>query len=130
MITITGLDDFPTALSILPLADGRRALACVHFPTPGTNEIAYSKAYLVDAGWHATAVGQSEPYGKDIGCALLIEGTTLYLIVTEPPPGGGGAASKVDVYAFPIGVGVAGAGSVDLTARAQIATLRAALHQV
>jgi hypothetical protein len=37
MITLTGLDDFPTALAVLALADGRTALACVHMPTPGTS---------------------------------------------------------------------------------------------
>ena len=121
MITITGLDDFPTAIDALPipLADGRDAIAVTHFPTAGTSEIAYSAAYLVTPAGVASKVGQSEPYGKDIACALSIRGTVLTLWVTEPPPGGSGAASKVDRYDIQIGVGLAlgGSGGVDQALR-------------
>lgn len=125
MITITGLDDFPTQLAVRPLADGRTALACTHMPTPGTSEVAYSAAYLVSGGV-AVKVGQSEPYGKDIACALLVRNLVLELYVTEPPPGGSGAASRVDRYDFYIGVNEAGGASgtsVDQALRNALAAL-------
>jgi hypothetical protein len=121
MITLTGLDDFPTALAVLALADGRTALACVHMPTPGTSEVAYSAVYLVDGTGRAVKIGQSEPYGKDIGCALEVVGKTLRLYVTEPPPGGSGAASRIDRYDVAIPVGAASASSAaDVTLRAAL----------
>lgn len=112
MVTITGLDDFPAALSVfpLPLADGRTALACVHMPTPGTAEVAYSAAYVVDSLGRAAKIGESERYGKDIACAVKIVntgyGAIFELYVTEPPPFGGGAASALHRYDFAIAVGV------------------------
>lgn len=124
MITLTGLDDFPTAGDAIELADGRTALCCTHLPTPGTSEIAYSALYLVNAAGSAVKVGQSEPYGKDIACWLTIVGTIARLWVTEPPPYGSGAASKVDRYDFPIGVGAAGGGGgIDQALRNALALL-------
>lgn len=132
MITLIGLDDFPTAIDVLatPLADGRTAIACTHFPTPGTSEIAYSAVYLVASNGVATKVGRSEPFGKDVACALSINGTTLRLWVTEPPPGGSGAQTQVHFYDFPIGVGLPSGGgtTIDATARQQIAQLRTYLR--
>ena len=109
MITITGLDDFPTAIAALPLLldDGRMAIAVTHGATPGTNEIAYSAAYLVNITTGAAQrVGASEPYGKDIAASLVIHGSILYLVVSEAIPGGGGASSQVNIYPINIGVGL------------------------
>lgn len=108
MITITGLDDFPAQLQVFPfpLTDGRSILACVHQTTPGTDEVAYSAVYLVDSPGRAVKLGQSEPFGKDIDCSLLVRALTLELWVTEPPPGGGGADSAVHVYSFTLPVPV------------------------
>lgn len=126
MVTITGLDDFPSAVAALELADGRTALACVHLPTPGTSEIAIAKAYLVDSAGRATLVGASEPLGKDVACALTIVGTTLRLWVTEAAPGQGGATSRCDRYEWNVGVGAAG--SVGSAADTKLrAALKAAL---
>lgn len=122
MQTITGLDDFPTALAVLPLADGRSALACTHATTPGTSEVAYSAAYLVTPGGAATRVVQSEPAGKDIACAIEIQGTTLWLYVTEATPGGGGATARADRYSAEIGVGQAG-GAAGFDARPLIKSI-------
>lgn len=118
MLTITGLDDFPTALSQpIALADGRDAIACVHQRTPETDEIAYSAAYLVTQAGTAEKVGESEPYGKDIAVAIQVKGRTLIMWVTEPPPAGGGADAQLHRYEFAIDVGVPD--PVDLPARRQ-----------
>lgn len=131
MITITGLDDFPTALSGAPLADGWTALGVVHMPTPGTSEIAYTAAYLVDSAGRATKLGQSEPYGKDIAVSVVIRGLVFELWVTEPPPYGSGAASQMHRYDFPIGLGTpAGTGTVDSVARAQLANHETRLDRI
>lgn len=114
MITITGIDDFPTAGDAVELADGRTALCLTHFPTPGTSEVAYSAAYVV-TGSQAVKVIQSEPFGKDIASWITMKGNILRLWATEPPPGGGGAAARLDVYEVNIGVGAAGgAGSAGI----------------
>lgn len=129
MITITGLDDFPTAGDAVELADGRTALALTHFPTPGSSEIAYSAAYVVTFTSPTTATAakviQSEPFGKDIASWVTMRGTKLRLWATEPPPGGGGAASRLDIYEVDIGVGaVGGSGSgVDQVLRNALALL-------
>jgi len=129
MITITGLDDFPTAGDAVELADGRTALALTHFPTPGTSEIAYSAAYVVTMTSATTAnavkIGQSEPFGKDIACWLTMKGTVLRLWATEPPPGGGGAQARLDLYEWNIGVGAAGGGGsgIDQQLRNALAAL-------
>lgn len=132
MPTITGLDDFPTDIATLPmpLADGRSAIACVHQPTPGSGETAYSAAYLLNSLNQAAKVGQSEPFGKDIGCSLELRGTVLRLYVTEPPPGGGGAASLPNFYDIQIGVGypaAPGGGVVDGLVRSCLRAVRQAL---
>ena len=126
MITITGMDDFPTNIAVFPflLADGRMAIAATHERTPGTMETAYSAAYLVDSAGHAQLVGTSERAGKDIAPAILIFGTTLRLIVSEALPGGGGATARVDYYDFPIPVGLAPvATAIDHVLRAALAAL-------
>jgi hypothetical protein len=115
LITVTGLDDFPTAGDAIELADGRAALVCTHLPTPGTSEIAYSAAYVVTQTSPTTAsaakVGQSEPLGKDIACWITMRGTKLRMWVTEPPPGGSGSASHLDIYEVDVGVGAVGGGA-------------------
>ena len=127
MLTITGLDDFPSQLAVLPLADGRTALAATHLPTPGTGEIAVTKVYLVGPNGAATLLGASEPLGKDVACALEIVGTTLRLYVAEAAPGGGGFTAQVHRYDFAISVGGAGASAVDSVARADIAKMKTGL---
>lgn len=126
MITITGMDDFPTALSTpILLADGRTALACVHATTPGTSEIAYSAAYIISAANVATKVLTSERLGKDISCALDLVGTTLRLWVTEATPGGSGATALPHRYELDIAIGASGTKwSVVALCRALIAALR------
>lgn len=108
MITITGMDDFPTALCSLPfpLLDGRSVIACVHQPTPGTNETAYAACYYVAKDGKATLIGKSDQ-GKAIAVALEINGTKLTMRVTEPPAGGGGAAAQIDCYDYTLSAAIA-----------------------
>jgi hypothetical protein len=130
MIQITGLDDFVTSIVVLPCNDaaGHRALGVVHGGTPGTAEIAHATAYLADASWHATPIGSSEPYGKDMGVALEIQGTTLTMIVAEATPGGSGTTGRADVYEFPNSVPLgASGGTVDNLVRACLRAVRLAL---
>lgn len=104
VFTLSGMDDFPAALVWLPsnLTDGRRVVATVHMATPGTHDVAYAAAYVVDPNtWTATRVMRSSG-GKAIGVSLCLVGTTLEMGVTEPPPGGSGAASVMRVYRVPI----------------------------
>lgn len=98
---ITGLDDFCTALAVLPLGNGQRVLGVLHLPTPDSSELATAKAYLVASDWRATLIGASDAVGKDAGLALERDGTTLYLYVSEASAGGAGSSSMVHVYAFP-----------------------------
>jgi hypothetical protein len=105
---ITGLEDFVTAPTGVPVGDGEHfVMVVLHQPTPGSAELAHTVAYLVSyKTWQATEIGRSEPLGKDMGgFPLLIPGTastrqTVLLIIGEATPGGAGSTGVGHAYTF------------------------------
>lgn len=102
MLTLPLPDDFPTQPALLAVSGvaGRWLLTVLHQASTAA-ETAYAACYLVDAAWaSATLIGRSDLFGKDVGACAGIQGSTVFLIVTEATPGGPGASSEVHVYTF------------------------------